>query len=183
MVYLARLNLFSFHFYQSYFCCFNNIFSYESCICLFVLLLSLPIIKILIASCLIQFAIQHIKVMLFSVLYQKLTVYKEHIFFLNFSLSETQLFLALCGWGVKFNNKLFLTRRYLLICHVCNQHYAARAKTVEFLRVFSHIGKYRNHQVYLFVVTNYLQMQCYFLKRHFYSFHNQVELRFVARAY
>ena len=52
----------------------------------------------------------------------------------------------------------------------------ARAKTVEFPRVFSHIGKYRSHQAYLFVLANYLQMWCYFLKCHFYSCHSQVEL-------
>lgn len=56
--------------------------------------------------------------------------------------------------GVKFN-KLFLTRGTYLIEEA---FYVARAKTVEFPRVFSHIGKFRNHQVYLFVLTNYLQV-------------------------
>lgn len=71
-------------------------------------------------------------------------------FFFPFSLSETQLFLVLCGWGVKFNKKWFLTRGYLLICHVWNKHYVPRAKTVEFPRVLSHIGKYRNHRLSIF---------------------------------
>lgn len=84
--------------------------------------------------------------------------------------------------GVKFNIKLFLTRAYLLICHVWKKHCVARAKTVGFPRVLSYIGKYRNHQVSLCAITNYLQMECYFLKCHFYSFCNQVELHFVAMA-
>lgn len=48
--------------------------------------------------------------------------------------------------GVKFN-KLFLTRgTYLIVTFGKKAFYVARAKTVEFPRFSSHIGKFRNHE-------------------------------------
>lgn len=58
----GELISFSFQSYHS-FCCFNNFFSYEPCICLLVLL-PLSAIEILIGSCFIQFAPLLIKIIL-----------------------------------------------------------------------------------------------------------------------